>query len=116
MDFLLVDIGQISDAKVKTAIQLLKSGKAAGLDEYLPIILKHDEAQLEAALRRPLNTCWSTSCVPYDWTKGVITKLPTKGYLGDCKNCRGIMLLSVPRKVLCLVLLNWLRHSVDERL
>lgn len=38
-----------------------------GLDEFLPTMLKDDEAQLDAALRSPLNACWSTSRVPYEW-------------------------------------------------
>lgn len=40
IDLLSVDIRQISIAEVKTAIRLLRSGKAAGLDETLPEMLK----------------------------------------------------------------------------
>ena len=51
--------------------------------------------------------------VPEDWKKGVIIKLPKKGSLKDCKNWRGITLLSIPGKVFSRVLLNRLQDAVD---
>ena len=38
--------------------------------------------------------------IPQDWKLGLSVKLPKKGELGDCKNWRGIMLLTIASKVL----------------
>ena len=43
-------------------------------------------------------------------------KLPKKGDMQDCKNYRGIMLLSVPGKVLNRVILDRLKTGVDAKL
>ena len=43
-------------------------------------------------------------------------KLPEKGDMQDCKNYRGIMLLSVPGKVLNRVILDRLKTVMDAKL
>ena len=43
-------------------------------------------------------------CVPEDWKKSLIVKVPKKGVLTHCDTYRGISLLSVPSKILCRVL------------
>ena len=43
-------------------------------------------------------------------------KLPKKGDLRDCSNYRGIMLLSVPGKVLNRVILDRVKDAVDSQL
>ena len=43
-------------------------------------------------------------------------KLPKKGDLALCKNWRGIMLLSVPSKVLTRIILERLKDAIDEQL
>ena len=45
-----------------------------------------------------------------------LVKLPKKEDLHDCKNFRGISLLSVPSKILNRVILERLREAVDTRL
>ena len=54
--------------------------------------------------------------VPTEWQEGYIIKLPKKGDLRDCSNYRGIMLLSVPGKVLNKVLLERMKEAVDPKL
>ena len=54
--------------------------------------------------------------VPAPWKVGTIIKLPKKGYLRDCINYRGIMLLSTPGKVLNGVLLERMKEAVDPKL
>ena len=46
----------------------------------------------------------------------MIIRLPKKGDLTKCDYWRGITLLSVPRKVFCIVLLRRLQQSVDNQL
>ena len=49
---------------------------------------------------------WDEEKVPADWREGLVIKLPKKGDLSDCSNYKGIMLLSVPGKVLNRVILD----------
>nr|KAG5700710.1 hypothetical protein BaRGS_029075 [Batillaria attramentaria] len=59
---------------------------------------------------------WETEEVPAQWKEGIVIKLPKKGDLRDCSNYRGIMLLSVPGKVLNRILLERMREAVDPML
>nr|KAG5707507.1 hypothetical protein BaRGS_012011 [Batillaria attramentaria] len=50
---------------------------------------------------------WEKEEVPAQWKEG----LPKKGDLRDCSNYRGIMLMSVPGKVLNRILLERMLHA-----
>ena len=54
--------------------------------------------------------------IPDDWKEGYLIKLPKKGDLKECKNWRGVMLLSTAGKVLYRIILERLKVEVDERL
>ena len=43
-------------------------------------------------------------------------KLPKKGDLQHCDNCRRIPLISVPNKIFCRVLLNRIEGAIDVKL
>ena len=51
-----------------------------------------------------------------DWKEGHQVKLPKKGDLSICDNYRGIMLLSIPGKVLNRVMLKKMKNAVDTKL
>jgi hypothetical protein len=51
-----------------------------------------------------------------DWKKGHLVKLPKEGDIVSCKNWRGIMLLSIPGKVLARIILERLRTALDKTL
>jgi len=55
-------------------------------------------------LHELFNKIWGKVSVPEDWLRGVIIKLPKKGDLTSCENCRGITLMSIVAKVLGRVL------------
>ena len=59
---------------------------------------------------------WDSEVCPDDWKRGTIIKLPKKGNLADCNNWRGITLLSVPGKVLAMIILERIYESLDERM
>ena len=59
---------------------------------------------------------WCTEQIPDEWKEGYLIKLPKKGDLGSCNNYRGIMLLSVPGKVLSRILLDRMKGKVDPEL
>ena len=56
-----------------------------------------------------------TEFVSYN-ENGYLVKLPKRGDLGLCKDWRGIMLLSVPSKVFCQIILERLKHALDRKL
>lgn len=58
---------------------------------------------------------WEQEQVPVDWKLWYLVKLPKKG-LSQCGNWRGIMLLSIPSKVLTRILLERLKQALDKRL
>jgi hypothetical protein len=71
--------------------------------------------------RRHQWTCCCLSCrrsglrEKYPQTGRNLVKFPKKGDLGHCKNWRGIMLLSVPSKVLSRIILDRLKDAIDKR-
>ena len=79
-------------------------------------MLKNGGECLIESLTSLLNNCWQHQLVPEEWRKGTIVRLPEKVSLSNCKNWRGITLLSIPGKVLSIILLNRLKDSIDLKL
>ena len=102
--------------EIKKAIKTLRGGKAEGPDGIPAEALKADIETSTNMLYHLLKTIWEEECVPSDWKDGHIVKIPKKGDLRDCKNYRGIMLLSTPGKVLNRILLERLQKGLDEKL
>ncbi|KAL8567075.1 hypothetical protein ACOMHN_027502 [Nucella lapillus] len=98
------------------AIKSLKSGKAAGPNGIPPEALKADIQTSTDMLHPLLVKIWETEAVPKDWKKGFLVKLPKKGDLSLCNNWRGIMLLSIPGKVLSRIILERLKTALDKTL
>ncbi|KAL9950689.1 hypothetical protein ACROYT_G043228 [Oculina patagonica] len=67
-----------------------------------------------SALRMMNNSIWKVQCVPEDWKKSLIVKVPKKGDLTQCDNYRGISLLSIPSKIFCRILIDRVKSGVDE--
>ena len=57
---------------------------------------------------------WEEEQEPDDWTKGILVKLLKKGDRSICGNWRGIMLLSIPSKLLCHIILHEMKKEVDR--
>lgn len=53
---------------------------------------------------------------PEDWLQDILVKVPKKGDLSNCDNWREIILLYIPVKLLCKVLLNRFTEKVDNTL
>lgn len=76
------------------AVNRLKQGKAAGPGEILTETLKVD-VKLTADILLPLFTkIWTDSLFTSDWKRGF-----KKGGLSKCNNYRGVIILSIPRKL-----------------
>ena len=95
------------------AIKSRKNDKTAGHDNLNAELFKADP-ELAATILQPLFAAvWEGGQVPADWTKEVIIRIPKKGALSDCKNWRGITLLSVPSKILTKIIIKRISDAVD---
>jgi len=103
-------------SEIIKAIKSLKSGKAAGPDGIPPEALKADIPTSTEMLHPLLLKIWDQERVPEDWKKGYLVKLPKKGDLSCCNNWRGIMLLSIPGKILTRIILDRLKTALDKSL
>ena len=52
--------------------------------------------------------------IPAKWKEGYLIKIPKKGDLSRCDDFRGITLLSVPGKVLDIIILERMKGEVDK--
>ena len=109
-----IEAADISIAAIKRAIHRLKNGKSPGIDAIIAEMLKCSENDAVKQLHSLFNSIWKDQCVPEDWKKSLIVKVPKKGDLTECDNYRGISLLSVPCKILCRLLIDRVKSGVDE--
>ena len=115
-ELLAVDCKRPSTGEIKKAIKMLKNNKAPGPDNIPAEALKADIETSTQMLYELFGKIWEEEEVPLEWKEGHMVKLPKKGNLSICDNYRGIMLLSVPGKVLNRVMLNRLKNAIDEKL
>ena len=102
--------------KIRKVISLLKTGKAPGPDEIPAEAIKADMETSIEMLYDLIGNVWDTDEIPIGWKEGYLVKIPKKGDLHECRNYRGIMLLSVPGKVLNRIILERLKNEVDNKL
>lgn len=110
------DLDEVPSIKeVNRAIQQLRSGKAAGMDEIPPEIWKHGGLALQQRLLEFFVCCWGKGQLPCDLRDAVvITLYKNKGEKSDCSNYLGLTLLSIADKILARVLLNRLVPAITE--
>ena len=105
----------ITTNEIKDAIKLMKNGKSPGSDGIPVEILKGNE-DIVKWLARVFNVAWSEGRVPSDWGKAIICKIFKNGDRTECKNYRGISLLSQVGKIYERVLEKRLRTAVEDKL
>ena len=106
---------RISKEETKRAIKKLKLGKAPGIDNIPSDVLKADIGASTDVLYNELNEIWDKEEIPTEWKTGMLVTIPKKGNLSECKNWRGIM-LSVPSKIICRIILERIQETVDKKL
>jgi len=79
-------------------------------------LLKYGGKALAQNITTLCNRIWVTREIPEDWCVGIIIPIPKKGDLRDCNNWREITLLSVPGKVMCSIILDRIKGTVDKTL
>ena len=111
-----ISISEPTLGEVKQAIKRLKNGKAPGTDSITAELLKANIEFSATKIHQLLGKVWTFEKIPQPWKQGLIIKLPKKGNLKECKNSRGITLLSVVGKVLGRIIIERVRNGVDRRL
>ena len=106
----------ISWKEVTEVVRQLHGGKAPGVDEIRPEMLKALGVEGLSWLIRLFNTAWKSGTVPKEWQTGVVVPLFKKGDQRMCANYRGITLLSLPGKVYAKVLERRVRPIVEPQI
>ena len=82
------------------------AGKAPGICGIPAELLKAGGYHTAQWLTKVFQAVWQSGQMPSDWKKGIILPLyKGKGSRRECKNYRGITLLSTPGKAFALTLL-----------
>jgi len=100
--------------EVVDALGKLKNGKASGVDEVTAEMLKIGDEYVEEWVWKLCAKAFECGRVPEDWKNAVIVPLyKGKGERSECKNYRGISLLSVVGKVYARVLMERVRRITE---
>ena len=97
-------------------VKQLHSGKAPGVDEIRPEMLKALGVEGLSWLTRLINIAWNSGAVPKEWQTRVVVPLFEKRDQRVCANYRGITLLSLPGKVYSKVLERRVRPIVEPQI
>ena len=115
MDNANVETPDVTREEVEKAMTKLKNGKASGNDSIAVELLKNGEEAMVDWVTELVQEVWRTRQVPQEWKDAMLVPLFKK----DRKiydNYRGISLLSVPGKLLALILLDRLQAIIDPQL
>ena len=74
------------ESEVEAAIQALKMGKSAGIDNILVELIKAGGNIVIQILLDICNKIWETGILPSNWTKSMIISLHKKGSKQKCEN------------------------------
>ena len=103
-----------SEEELATVLEGLKNNKAPGADSMINEFLKYGGSEVRNKLLKIMNMIFEKGEVPNDFRKTLIKPLYKKGDKSECRNYRGISLVSVGSKLLSNMILFRLRHAVDK--
>ena len=116
MDNADVETPDVTREEVEKAMKKLKNGKAAGNDNISAELLKNGGEAMVDWVTELVQEVWRTRKVPQEWKDATLVPLFKKKDRKICDNYRGISLLSVPGKVLALILLDRLQAIIEPQL
>ncbi|WP_368857485.1 reverse transcriptase domain-containing protein, partial [Thiolapillus sp.] len=99
---------------MEAAVQSLKKGKSAGVDNIPAELVQAGGEDVITALTTICNKIWQTGEWPTPWTQSLVITLPKKGNLQQCQNYRTISLISHPSKVMLKIILNRLKPQAEK--
>ena len=100
--------------EVKAAVQTLKNGKAPGTDQITAEAIKAGGDILLHRLHVLLQAIWRTEQIPTVWKKAIVIPIHKKGDSRDCKNYRGISLLSIVGKIFTKIIQSRLQKYREQ--
>ena len=100
--------------EVEAAIQSLKKGKSAGVDNTPAELIQAGGEDVITAVTTICNKIWQTGEWPTPWTQSLVITLPKRGNLQQCQNYRTTSLNSHPSKVMLKIILNRLKPQVEK--
>ena len=89
---------------MEAAVQSLKKGKSAGVDNIPAELVQAGGEDVITALTTTCNNIWQTGEWPTPWTQSLVITLPKKGNLQQCQNYRTIKPHQSPKQ----------RHAEDH--
>ena len=106
----------ITQAELTKAIDKLKKGKSAGIDDISPDLLKLAKPKILKYLLKLFNRLYSNSQYPVEWAKSIIIPIHKKGSKLILDHYRGISLLCVTSKLFTSILNNRLYTWLEENM
>ena len=106
---------EISEQETVTAIDLLKTGKAPGVDNILCELLKHGKEALKGPLTILFNNILISGRYPTLWSHGLIIPIFKKDDPSNPENYRGITLLSAMGKIFTSIMNSRLCDYLIEK-
>lgn len=107
---------EISAEEVVDIVKSLKYGKAPGHDKITTEMIKQLGNNGIEMLRELFNKAWHSGEVPDDWKRGIIIPIHKKGDTKDCKNYRGVTLLSAVAKMYENILEGRVKQAIEYQL
>lgn len=109
----------MSDAKptteeVKHVVHALKNGKSPGSDQVTAEAIKTGGDIFLSRLHGLIQQIWRTEERPKRWKKAIVIPLHKKGDTCECKNYRGISLLSITGKVFMKIIQSRLKKHHEQ--
>ena len=89
----------------------MNNNKAPGMDGITAEILKNGGEKMIDLLEQVIQSVLESE-VPQDWRDAILVSLYKKGWKFDCRNFRGISLLSIVGKLFSMIILNRLVHTI----
>ena len=100
--------------EVEAAVQSLKKGKSAGVDNIPAELVQTGGENVITALTASCKKIWQTGEWPTPWIQSLVITLPKKGNLQQCRNYRTTSLISHPNKVMLKMILNRLKPQAEK--
>ena len=99
--------------EVEAAIQSLKKGKSAGVDNIPAELVQAGGEDVITVLTTICDKIWQTGEWPTPQTPSLVITFPKKGNLQQCQNYRTINFISHPSKVMLKIILNRLKPQAE---
>ena len=100
--------------EVEAAVQSLKKGKPAGVDNIPAELVQAGGEDVITTLTTICSRIWQTGEWPTPWTQSLVITLPKKGNLQQCQNYQTISLISHPSIVMLKIILNRLEPQTEK--